>query len=40
MANNAPMFHLRKIPGGEMASTYMDSFERVWEGATPYEETR
>ena len=37
MANNAPMFHLRKIPGGEMASTYMDSFERVWDGATPYE---
>ena len=35
--NNAPVFHLRKIPGGEMASTYMDSFERVWDGATPYE---
>ena len=32
MANNAPVFHLRKIPGGEMASTYMDSFERVWDG--------
>jgi transcriptional regulator with XRE-family HTH domain len=37
MANNAPVFHLRKIPGGEMASTYMDSFERVWDGAAPYE---
>jgi transcriptional regulator with XRE-family HTH domain len=37
MANNAPVFHLRKISGGEMASTYIDSFERVWEGATPYE---
>lgn len=37
MANNAPVFHLRKIPGGEMASTYLDSFERVWEGATPYD---
>ena len=37
MANNAPVFHLRKIPGGEMASTYMESFERVWDGATPYE---
>jgi transcriptional regulator with XRE-family HTH domain len=37
MANNAPVFHLRKIPGGEMASTYMDSFERVWDLATPSE---
>jgi transcriptional regulator with XRE-family HTH domain len=37
MANNAPVFHLRKISGGEMASTYIDSFEQVWEGATPYE---
>ena len=36
MANNAPVFHLRKIPGGEMASNYLESFERVWEGATPY----
>jgi transcriptional regulator with XRE-family HTH domain len=37
MANNAPVFHLRKIPGGEMASNYLESFERVWEGATSYE---
>ena len=37
MANNAPVFHLRKIPGGEMASSYIESFERVWESATPYE---
>jgi transcriptional regulator with XRE-family HTH domain len=37
MANNAPVFHLRKIPGGEMTSTYLESFERVWDGATPYE---
>jgi hypothetical protein len=36
IANNAPVFHLRKIPGGEMASTYLDSFERIWDGATPY----
>lgn len=36
MASNAPVFHLRKIPGGEMVSTYLDSFERVWEHATPY----
>lgn len=37
MANNAPAFHLRKIPGGDMVSTYLESFERVWESATPYE---
>ena len=40
MANNAPVFHLRKIPGGEMASSYIESFERVWESATPYEGTQ
>jgi transcriptional regulator with XRE-family HTH domain len=40
MANNAPVFHLRKIPGGEMASTYLDSFEQVWDGATPYDGTQ
>jgi transcriptional regulator with XRE-family HTH domain len=39
MASNAPMFHLRKIAGGEMASTYLESFERVWDGATPYDGT-
>jgi hypothetical protein len=37
MASNAPVFHLRKLPGGEMASTYLDSFERVWERAAPYQ---
>jgi hypothetical protein len=37
MANNAPVFHLRKIPGGDMVSTYLESFERVWNSATPYE---
>jgi hypothetical protein len=36
MANNAPVFHLRKIPGGEMAATYLDSFELVWSGAKLY----
>jgi len=40
MANNAPVFHLRKIPGGEMASNYLESFERVWEGAIVYEGPR
>jgi transcriptional regulator with XRE-family HTH domain len=37
MASNAPAFHLRKIPGGDLVSTYLESFERVWEGAAPYE---
>jgi hypothetical protein len=35
MANNAPFFHLRKIPGGAMAVNYLESFERVWEAAEP-----
>jgi transcriptional regulator with XRE-family HTH domain len=37
MANNAPVFHLRKIPGGDMVSSYLESFERVWENAKPSE---
>jgi transcriptional regulator with XRE-family HTH domain len=39
MANNAPVFHLRKIPGGGMVSGYLESFERVWDSAQPVEET-
>ncbi|GAA1544504.1 DUF5919 domain-containing protein [Actinomadura kijaniata] len=34
-ASNAPFWHLRKIPGGEIVTTYLDSFERVWESAKP-----
>jgi hypothetical protein len=26
---------LRKLPGGELAGLYIDSFEQVWETATP-----
>jgi transcriptional regulator with XRE-family HTH domain len=37
MASNAPAFHLRKIPGGDMVSTYLESFEHVWDIATPYQ---
>ena len=29
----APVWHLRKLPGGELAGLYIDSFERVWETA-------
>ena len=34
-AASAPVFHLRKVAGGDMVSTYIDSFERVWSQATP-----
>jgi len=38
MANNAPFFHLRKIPGGAIAATYLESFEQVWREAEPLPE--
>jgi transcriptional regulator with XRE-family HTH domain len=38
MGNNAPFFHLRKIPGGAIAATYLESFERVWNEAKPLTE--
>ena len=34
-AAHAPVWQLRKLPGGELAGLYIDSFERVWETATP-----
>src|SRR5580693_5811936 len=34
----APTWHLHKVAGGEIVSTYLDSFERVWETATPIPE--
>ena len=34
-AASAPVFHLRKVAGGDMVTTYVDSFEHVWEQATP-----
>ncbi|WP_308066884.1 XRE family transcriptional regulator [Microtetraspora sp. AC03309] len=36
-AGNAPVLHLRKVLGGGMVATYADSFERVWDQATPVE---
>jgi transcriptional regulator with XRE-family HTH domain len=33
----APVWHLRKVPGGELVQAYLDSFERVWESGTPIE---
>ena len=35
MASNAPAFHLRKIPGGNMVASYLESFEHVWDSARP-----
>ncbi|MFV2195554.1 DUF5919 domain-containing protein [Nocardiopsis sp. LOL_012] len=35
MAAQAPVFHLRKVPGGAMMNTYLESFEKVWNQATP-----
>jgi len=37
-APQAPCWHLRKVAGGEIASTYLESFERVWESAVPVPE--
>ena len=34
----APTWHLRKVAGGEIFSIYLESFEKVWETATPVPE--
>ena len=34
-AAGAPVWHLRKVAGGEIASTYLESFEHVWDSAAP-----
>ena len=36
-ASQAPVLHLRRVVGGDMVTTYLESFERVWDGATPLE---
>lgn len=36
-AAQAPVLHLRHVAGGSMVTNYLDSFERVWEHATPLE---
>jgi hypothetical protein len=40
VAAQAPVWHLHKLAGGELTSLYIDSFERVWESATPAGEAR
>lgn len=34
-AARAPVWHLRRVAGGEIVSTYLESFERVWDSAVP-----
>ncbi|MGH8950747.1 MAG: XRE family transcriptional regulator [Acidimicrobiia bacterium] len=34
-ASQAPVMHLRRVAGGSMVRTYLDSFERVWSQARP-----
>lgn len=34
-AYKAPVIHLRRVPGGEVVSTYLDSLEKVWGASTP-----
>lgn len=36
-ASQAPVLHLRRVAGGDMVTTYLESFESVWDGATPLE---
>lgn len=37
-ATHAPVWHLRKVAGGELASIYLESFEMVWDSAVPISE--
>lgn len=34
-ASHAPVLHVRRAEDGDMASTYLESFERVWANAFP-----
>lgn len=36
-AAQAPVLHLRRTSGGGMVSTYLESFDHVWDDATPLE---
>ncbi|MCO6009731.1 DUF5919 domain-containing protein [Actinoallomurus purpureus] len=35
VASNAPILHLRSVAGGDMVTTYRESFERIWDNAKP-----
>jgi hypothetical protein len=34
-ASQAPVLHLRRVAGGSMVTTYIESFELVWSQARP-----
>lgn len=36
-AAQAPVLHLRRVTGGSMVTSYLESFDRVWDSATPLE---
>lgn len=36
LASHAPALHLRRLSAGDLFSTYAESFEAVWENATPH----
>jgi transcriptional regulator with XRE-family HTH domain len=36
-AAQAPVLHLHRVAGGNMVGNYLESFEKVWHGATPLE---
>jgi transcriptional regulator with XRE-family HTH domain len=36
-ASQAPVLHLRRVAGGDMVTTYLESFDRVWNDAIPLE---
>lgn len=36
-ASIAPVLHLRRVAGGSLVANYLESYERVWDSATPWE---
>jgi transcriptional regulator with XRE-family HTH domain len=36
-ALQAPVLHLRSVSGGNMVTNYLESFDRIWDGAKPLE---
>jgi hypothetical protein len=35
-ASHAPVYHLRRVDGGEMFHRYADGFDRIWAMTTPF----
>ena len=36
-ASGAPVLHLRRVAGGSMVANYLESFDKIWDSATPWE---